>query len=82
MARWLVHARYGLAYPAAPHAGFTDVDPASAFKPYIDRLHADGVTLGCASHPSRYCPEGAVTRASMALFIARNWELPVPWWSR
>lgn len=72
MARALVHVRYGTSYPPAPDAGFTDVDPGSSFKPYIDRLFADGVTKGCSSEPRCFCPDGSVIRASMALFVARN----------
>jgi hypothetical protein len=54
---------------AAPCAGFTDVDAASAFCPNVDWLKNRGVTLGCTT--TLYCPNDAVTRLSMAAFMNR-----------
>ncbi|MBI3172296.1 MAG: S-layer homology domain-containing protein [Chloroflexi bacterium] len=37
----------------------------------IEKLYSDGITGGCATNPLRYCPEGNVTRAQMAVFLLR-----------
>jgi hypothetical protein len=55
---------------AAPCAGFTDVDAASAFCPNVDWLKNRAVTLGCGL-PTTYCPNDVVTRLSMAAFMNR-----------
>jgi len=38
----------------------------------IEQLYAAGITGGCATNPLRYCPETAVTRAQMAVFLERS----------
>ena len=38
------------------------------------RLAASGITAGCAA--DRFCPNGVVTRAQMATFLARAFDLP------
>jgi hypothetical protein len=38
---------------------------------FIEKLKADAITGGCATNPLRYCPEGTVTRAQMAIFLLR-----------
>jgi 2',3'-cyclic-nucleotide 2'-phosphodiesterase (5'-nucleotidase family) len=40
--------------------------------PYIYRLYAAGLTIGCGTFPLIYCPEGTVTRAEMAAFLERG----------
>jgi hypothetical protein len=37
----------------------------------IEKLYADGITAGCAVSPNRFCPDGKVTRAEMAIFLMR-----------
>ena len=49
---------------------FIDVPCPGFFADYIEQLRADGVTLGCRT--SEYCPNDAVTRAQMAIFIERD----------
>ena len=39
----------------------------------INRLATAGITTGC--EPARYCPSGLVTRAQMATFLARAFDL-------
>jgi S-layer family protein len=39
---------------------------------YIERLYDAGITSGCSVSPVRYCPEGTVTRAQMAVFLERG----------
>ena len=56
--------------PAAPCAGFTDVDTSSAFCPNVDWLKNRAITLGCTS-ATLYCPGDLVNRLSMAAFMNR-----------
>jgi hypothetical protein len=79
MAVFLERAMRGGSFvpPTAPcvnghTANFNDVscpgNPA-IFTDFIEQLRADGVTLGCDA--GLYCPNDAVTRAQMAIFIER-----------
>ncbi len=42
----------------------------------MERLADLGVTRGCATEPSRFCPTEPVTRAQMASFLVRAFQLP------
>ena len=55
---------------AAPCAGFTDVDDASAFCSNVTWLKNRSITLGCTS-ATTYCPNDPVTRLAMAAFLNR-----------
>ncbi len=72
MAAFLVRA---LGYPPAASYGFTDT-VGHHFEDEIDRLAAQGVTLGCT--PTTFCPNEYVTREQMASFLARAFNLPIP----
>ena len=50
---------------------FDDVWPVDWAFHEIEAIYREGITSGCADAPKRYCPSGAVTRAQMAVFIAR-----------
>ncbi|MBL8062553.1 MAG: InlB B-repeat-containing protein, partial [Anaerolineales bacterium] len=39
---------------------------------YIESLYSAGITGGCSSNPLSYCPDQAVTRAQMAVFILKG----------
>jgi hypothetical protein len=80
MSAFLVRARYGSDYrpPAATGQVFTDVPASHWAAPFIEQLYRDDVTKGCALNPPRYCPEDLVSRAQMAAFLARTFELPLP----
>lgn len=54
---------------AAPCAGFSDVDDASPFCADVAWIANRGITLGCDA--GLYCPNAAVTRLSMAVFLHR-----------
>ena len=72
-AGWLVAAVSIAIAPAAlaaPCAGFTDVDDASAFCPNVEWLKNRQITLGCTS-ATTYCPGDAVIRLAMAAFMNR-----------
>ena len=77
MATLLVRAFTGIdrVAPASGQASFVDVDPRSEHAAAIEGLRADGVTVGCSSDPPRYCPDKPVTRAQLALFLARALRL-------
>lgn len=69
MASFLARA---LGLPAGSTNPFTDVT-AGAHAADIAAIAAAGITTGCA--PSLYCPFNPVTRAQMATFLARAFEL-------
>ena len=72
MATFLVRA---LELEAVQPAGFTDVDATNTHAANIDALYTAGVTVGCNSGPLRYCPNDLVTRAEMATFLVRGFDL-------
>jgi hypothetical protein len=78
MAALLLRARHGGGYvpPAPTLQTFADVPLTHPFAAWIYRLAAEGVTTGCATAPSRYCPDSPVTRAEMAVFLVRAFDLP------
>jgi hypothetical protein len=50
---------------------FVDVPAGHPFCAWIQQLYSDGVTGGCSLAPLSYCPQAAVTRGQMAVFIER-----------
>jgi hypothetical protein len=76
MALFLMRLRYGLVLagrpPTFPYATtplFTDVPTSNTDFAWIQRMKQDGITNGCTA--TTYCPNGAVTRGDMAIFILR-----------
>jgi Tol biopolymer transport system component len=71
MAVFLLKAKHGGDYtPGACFPGtFLDVPCPSPFADWIQQLFQDGITGGCG--PSLYCPDAAVTRAQMAVFLLK-----------
>ena len=63
--------------PAPTVQTFADVPLNHPFAPWIYRLAAEGITGGCAVGPARYCPDQAVTRGQMAVFLVRTFNLPL-----
>ena len=55
---------------------FDDVDAASFEAAFIYALARWGVTVGCRFDPAEFCGDQAVTRAQMASFLVRAFELP------
>ena len=72
MATFLVRA-LDLA-PAEP-AGFADIGADNVHAASIDALAAAGITDGCGVEPFRFCPDQPVTRAQMATFLVRAFDL-------
>ncbi|MGB6896688.1 MAG: LamG-like jellyroll fold domain-containing protein, partial [Dehalococcoidia bacterium] len=79
MAVFLVRAKHGEDFIPPQATGlFDDVPLDGFFDRYIEQLHTDGITLGCGTNPLRYCPNEQVSRAEMAVFLARTFDLMVP----
>ena len=55
---------------------FDDVDAASFEAAFVYALARWGVTVGCRFDPAEFCGDQAVTRAQMASFLVRAFELP------
>ena len=77
MAVFLLHSKYGASYspPAVGSStGFGDVSSTYWVGAWIKQLVIEGITAGCGS--GSYCPEAPVTRAQMAVFLVRTFNLP------
>jgi hypothetical protein len=59
--------------PASSTDFFTD-DETNKHEANINRIAAAGITVGCG--PTTFCPDGLVTRAQMATFLSRGYDLP------
>ncbi len=76
MAVFLLTSNNGLCFVPAPCTipTFTDVPCSSGFAAWIEALAAAGVTAGCGG--GNFCPQNAVTREQMAVFLLRMLEGP------
>jgi len=77
MAVFLLKSKYGSSYsPPAVGAstGFDDVPTTHWAAPWIKQLAAEGITGGCGG--GNYCPNNPVTRAQMAVFLVKTFNLP------
>ena len=76
MAVFLLRVEHGSSYVPPACAGvFQDVEckPTPAFAVnWIEQLYHEGITGGCSASPPLYCPNDAVTRAQMAVFLLRT----------
>ena len=75
MAVWLVRALDGQEPPAVEDPRFDDVDSDAWWLPHAERLAELGITAGCKTEPLRYCPDEPVTRAQMATFLVRAFNV-------
>jgi hypothetical protein len=71
MAVFILKALYTAAYLPPPASGgeFQDVPASYWAAAWIEDLAAKSITAGCGA--DRYCPQDAVTRAQMAVFLLR-----------
>ena len=72
MAIFLLRGKYGPTYtppPVGGDTGFLDVPVTHWAAAWIKQLAAEGITGGCGG--GKYCPEGAVTRSQMAIFLLK-----------
>jgi len=77
MAIFLLKAKHGSSYvpPAVGSStGFSDVPTGYWAAAWIKQLAAEGITGGCGT--GVYCPESPVTRAQMAVFLVKTFNLP------
>ena len=65
----------GLELPPAKGDFFVD-DDGSVYEDAINRLAEAGITAGCDSDGRLFCPDVAVSRAQIAVFLSRGLELP------
>jgi hypothetical protein len=57
--------------PAPAGASFGDVPTGHPFFQFIEALKASGITGGCQASPPLYCPDQALTRGQMAVFLSK-----------
>lgn len=69
MAVFLVRILAGDSFAFPQVQRFADVSPSHPYFKYIQVMEQLGITSGCAS--DRFCPDEAVTRGQMAVFIIR-----------
>ena len=77
MAIFLLRAKYGASYippGVGTTTGFNDVPFTHWAAVWIKQLAVEGITTGCGD--GNYCPEDLVTRAQMAMFLVRTFNLP------
>ena len=75
MAVWLIRALEETEPPEVGTSRFADVDAGAWWKHYVERLAELEVTVGCRREPLRYCPDRSVSRAQMASFLVRAFDL-------
>ena len=76
VAVWLVRVLDGAAPADLEGSRFDDVGADVWWSPYVERLADLRVTRGCRTEPLSFCPGEAVSRAQMASFLVRAFELP------
>jgi hypothetical protein len=78
MAVFLLVTREGASYapPPCTSAPFTDVPVSSPYCRWIRELVNRGITSGCGN--GLYCPDAAVNRGSMAVFLAATFGMVIP----
>jgi hypothetical protein len=54
---------------------FNDVPSSNQFYNFVDRMAVLNITQGCLTSPPMYCPASVVTRAQMAAFLVRAFNL-------
>ena len=77
MAVFLLKSEHGNSYSppdVGADTGFTDVSIDYWAAAWIKQLAAEGITGGCATN--LYCPDATVTRAQMAVFLVKAFNLP------
>ena len=74
MAVWTVRVLEGQDPIPLSESRFDDVDADSFYAPFIERMFQLEVTKGCGDG-SRFCPDQIVSRAQMAVFLSRAYDL-------
>lgn len=73
MAAFIIRALGEFNPPPPASQRFLDVPPSNPFYDFIDRMAVLNITLGCGG--GSYCPGQSVTRAQMAAFLVRAFNL-------
>ena len=76
MAVWLVRVLDGADPDPRTASRFQDVETGTWWAPHTERLAELEITMGCSIQPLNYCPDDAVSRAQMATFLVRAFDLP------
>ena len=82
LAVWLVRVLDGEDAPGFAGAStggasrFADVAASLPEGPFVERLADLGVVSGCGGSPARFCPDEAVSRAEMAVWLDRAFGFP------
>ncbi|MEX0878245.1 MAG: FG-GAP-like repeat-containing protein [Thermoanaerobaculia bacterium] len=77
MAVFLLKTLIGNFYdPPFGSSPFADVPPFAFAENFITDLYARGITGGCSASPLLYCPDNAVNRGQMAVFLVRTFLTP------
>ena len=76
MAVWTVRVLDGEDPGPVGSTRFGDVGGSDRHAAFIERFAELGITMGCRDG-TVFCPEGTVTRAEMAVFLTRAFELPL-----
>lgn len=71
VAYFLLRGKYGGDFnpPSPTSPSFTDVNPSSAYYPWVEYLKTTGITSGCDK--DRYCPSITLTRSQFAIMLLR-----------
>jgi uncharacterized delta-60 repeat protein len=75
MAVFLIKALGTFQPPTPAQQRFLDVLPGDFAYEFIEVLAARGITAGCLAEPPMYCPSAPVTRAQMAAFLGKAFNL-------
>ena len=75
MGVWLVRVLDDEEPAAVSESSFVDVDTGEWWLGHVERLAELEVTKGCKTEPLRFCPDRFVTRAQMATFLVRAFDL-------
>lgn len=72
----MVRARYGADFRPAPATGvYTDVPADHWAAAHIEQLKRDGVVAGCRDQSDAFCPSEAISRASAAVWMVRQFDI-------
>ena len=75
MAVWMVRILDGADPAPVASTRFADVDASHPHAAFVERFAEIGVTHGCGDG-TNFCPNGEVSRAHMAVFLSRAYNLP------
>ena len=79
MAVWITRAANESPTRGPSQSRFADVNPDAWWARYVELLADLQISAGCKTEPLSYCPDKPVTRAQMATFLVRAFDLdPAP----